>query len=87
MIGDGQHILAIDQSTSATKAFVYDLRGEAKDRFSVEHRPIYPRPAWVEHDAEELWNNTRTVIDQAAAKHRRYPLSFAYESAGNVCHF
>src|SRR5438874_87712 len=55
-------ILAIDQSTSATKALLYDSDGELIDKASIEHRQIYPQPCWVEHDAEEIWQNTFTVL-------------------------
>ncbi|MGA2232771.1 MAG: FGGY family carbohydrate kinase, partial [Tepidisphaeraceae bacterium] len=65
-------VLAIDQSTSATKAVVFDIQGRLIDRYSVEHRPIYPKPGWVEHDAEALWRNTQSVIQSAAEKHRDF---------------
>jgi glycerol kinase len=61
-------ILAVDQSTSATKAVLFDAAGAVVDCVSREHRQIYPRPGWVEHDAEEIWQNTiavlRTVADR-----------------------
>lgn len=47
-------ILAIDQSTSATKALLFDERGSAVDFASRDHRQHYPQPGWVEHDAEEI---------------------------------
>src|SRR5882724_4867208 len=55
-------ILAIDQSTSATKAITFDTRGNLIDRASLDHRQIYPQPGWVEHDAEEIWQNTLAAI-------------------------
>jgi glycerol kinase len=57
-----QTLLAIDQSTSATKALLFDPRGKLLERHSVDHRQIYPQPGWVEHDAEEIWSNTLTAI-------------------------
>ena len=51
-------ILAIDQSTSATKALLFDTQGQIIDQYSLEHRQIYPRPGWVEHDADEIYANT-----------------------------
>lgn len=48
-------ILAIDQSTSATKAVLFDAQGKLLDKASCEHRQIYPQPGWVEHDANEIW--------------------------------
>jgi glycerol kinase len=50
-------ILAIDQSTSATKAILLDDCGKVLDSASREHRQHYPQPGWVEHDAEEIWAN------------------------------
>src|SRR5438874_8522496 len=55
-------IVAIDQSTSATKALLYDAAGNLLDKASLEHRQIYPQPGWVEHDAEEIWSNTRDAV-------------------------
>jgi glycerol kinase len=62
-------LLAIDQSTSATKAILFDESGRALDKASLDHRQIYPQPGWVEHDAEEIWNNTLAVIRQLTARH------------------
>ena len=61
-------ILAIDQSTSATKAVVFDAAGEVISKASADHRQIYPRPGWVEHDAEEIWRNTLAVIEKIRPK-------------------
>jgi glycerol kinase len=56
-------ILAIDQSTSATKALLYDARdGRLIHKASLEHRQIYPHPGWVEHDAEEIWLNLQAAV-------------------------
>jgi glycerol kinase len=57
-----QKILAIDQSTSATKALLYDTSGKLIDKASIEHKQIYPQPGWVEHDAEEILRNTFGAI-------------------------
>ena len=56
------YILAIDQSTSATKALLYSTDGQVIDRESIEHKQYYPRPGWVEHDAEEIWQNTLSSV-------------------------
>jgi glycerol kinase len=57
-----EHFLALDQSTSATKAVVFDEEGRIVDREARGHRQIYPQPGWVEHDAEEIWTNTLAVL-------------------------
>jgi glycerol kinase len=61
-------ILAIDQSTSATKAVLFDAQGTVLDRASCNHQQIYPQPGWVEHDAEEIWNNVLKVIREIAGR-------------------
>ena len=61
-------LLAIDQSTSATKAVLFDADGRVLDRASREHRQIYPRPGWVEHNAEEIWQNVLAAIREVASR-------------------
>ena len=61
-------ILALDQSTSATKAVLFDARGQLLDKASRNHRQIYPQPGWVEHDAEEIWKNVLAVIREIAKR-------------------
>jgi glycerol kinase len=62
------HILAIDQSTSATKALMFSANGELLARASKDHRQIYPHPTWVEHDAEEIWQNTIQMVRQVVSQ-------------------
>lgn len=65
-----RYMLALDQSTSATRAIVFDTQGKLIDKESVGHEQHYPRPGWVEHDAEEIYRNTlqalRTLLDRNA---------------------
>jgi len=62
-------ILAIDQSTSATKAVLFNVAGKVVDKVARDHRQIYPQPGWVEHDAEEIWQNVLAVIRDIAGRH------------------
>ncbi len=63
-------ILAIDQSTSGTKAVLFDTTGRVLDLELRGHAQIYPRPGWVEHDAEEIWQNAVAVVrDVIGAAH------------------
>jgi glycerol kinase len=55
-------ILAIDQSTSGTKAILFDPRGRVVHRCTETHEQFYPQPDWVEHDPEEIWEKTRCAI-------------------------
>ncbi len=56
-------ILAIDQSTTSTRALVVDSSGSGRIVKAIEHQQFYPEPGWVEHDAEELIQNIQLCID------------------------
>ncbi len=57
-----KYIIAIDQSTSATKAMLFSEKCEMLQRVNVEHHQYYPKAGWVEHDAEEIYNNVLTAV-------------------------
>jgi len=61
-------VLAIDQSTSGSKALLFDLNGQLIDQSARPHRQIYPQPGWVEHDAEEIYQNVLVVISELLAR-------------------
>src|SRR3954447_26820797 len=56
------HILAIDQGTSATKAVLVDAAGAIVARGSAPVRLSTPRPGWVEQDAEEMWASAQAAV-------------------------
>ncbi|MGA9716527.1 MAG: glycerol kinase GlpK [Aeromicrobium sp.] len=62
------HVMAIDQGTTSTRAMIFDRLGQVVAVDQVEHEQIFPQAGWVEHDAIEIWKNTRTVIGGALAK-------------------
>jgi len=57
-----RYILAVDQSTSATKAVLFRDDGRLVGRASEEHGQHYPGPGMIEHDPEELYANTLGVM-------------------------
>lgn len=59
------YILAIDQGTTGTTAMVFDDAGRVRGRAYSEFTQYYPRPGWVEHDAEEIWTVTLRVVKAA----------------------
>lgn len=61
--------LALDQSTSATKVLLFDAGGRVVDREARDHAQHYPQPGWVEHDAEEIWQNTVDVLRTLVGRH------------------
>ncbi|BBK33297.1 glycerol kinase [Stella humosa] len=62
-----EHVLAIDQGTTSTRAIVFTARGRERSRAQAELTQHYPGPGWVEHDAEEIWQATLDVTRQAMA--------------------
>jgi glycerol kinase len=60
-------VLALDQSTSATKAVLFDSQGKSVAEATRNHGSTYPQPGWVEQDPDELGRNTLDVLAEAAA--------------------
>ena len=60
-------ILAIDQGTTGTTCLVFDREGRLAGRAYSEFQQFFPRPGWVEHDANEIWDVTRRVAAEALA--------------------
>ena len=58
-------ILAIDQGTTGTTCLVFDREGRIVGRAYSEFAQHFPRPGWVEHDAAEIWDVTRSVAGRA----------------------
>ena len=63
-----KYFLTIDQGTSATKAIIFNNKGQLVNRCDTVHRQYYPNPGWVEHDPIEIYEKTleaiRLVMDQ-----------------------
>ncbi len=60
-------IIAIDQSTSSTKAMLFDEECRMLARQNVDHHQYYPQAGWVEHDAEEIYQNLVEAVRQLVA--------------------
>ena len=61
------YLLAIDQGTSSTRAMLYTLQGQVVCSSQYELAQFYPRPGWVDHDPEEIWQKTLTAIRDVVA--------------------
>ncbi|HVM59759.1 MAG TPA: glycerol kinase GlpK [Verrucomicrobiae bacterium] len=61
-------ILAIDLGTTGNRAIVFDRETRVVASSYREFRQLFPKPSWVEHDPEEIWETTRGVITEAVAK-------------------
>ena len=63
-----RYVLSVDQSTQGTKALLFDETGRLMNRADLPHRQITNESGWVEHDPEEIWQNTLQVIKNVTAK-------------------
>jgi glycerol kinase len=60
-----RYVGAIDQGTTSTRFILFDHAGAIVHAQQMEHQQIFPRPGWVEHDAEEIWRNTALTMRKA----------------------
>ncbi len=63
-----KYILALDQGTTSSRAIVFDKSGGIVAVAQQEFRQIFPKPGWVEHDANEIWATQLNVARQALKK-------------------
>jgi glycerol kinase len=63
-------ILAFDQGTTSSRAIVFDTNGSIKSIAQKEFSQIFPQPAWVEHDANEIWSTQLGVAAEAISQAR-----------------
>jgi glycerol kinase len=63
-----KYVAAIDQGTTSSRCIIFDHAGAIAAVDQMEHRQIFPKPGWVEHDAEQIWANVQTVIKGALDK-------------------
>ena len=63
-----KYVGAIDQGTTSTRFIIFNHNGEPVASHQLEHRQIFPVPGWVEHDPEEIWENTCAVIRETMKK-------------------
>src|SRR5687767_6464544 len=68
--GMPRYVAAIDQGTTSTRCILFDRAGLPVASAQKEHKQIYPRPGWVEHDPAEIWARTQSVVADAVAKAR-----------------
>src|SRR5947207_4269401 len=58
-------VVAVDQGTTGTTVLVFDRQGRVVGRGYSEFTQHYPRPGWVEHDAEEIWRVSLGAVREA----------------------
>ena len=63
-----EYVLALDQGTTSSRAILFDREGGIVSTAQQEFPQIYPRPGWVEHDPEAIWQSQLSTARQALAK-------------------
>nr|WKN36430.1 glycerol kinase GlpK [Tunicatimonas sp. TK19036] len=63
-----QYILAFDQGTTSSRAILFDHQGTIVNIAQQEFKQYYPKPGWVEHDAEEIWASQLQVAQEVLKK-------------------
>ena len=71
------HIIALDQGTSSSRTIIFTAAGQIVCSAQKEFTQHYPKPGWVEHDAEEIWNTQLTILQDAVKKSGLKPGDFA----------
>jgi len=62
------YILSIDQGTTSSRAVVFDRAGQPVAIAQREFAQHFPQPAWVEHDANEIWQSQLAVMQEALSR-------------------
>ncbi|MGW2825335.1 glycerol kinase GlpK [Streptomyces sp. NPDC001443] len=62
-----KYVAAIDQGTTSSRCIVFNQDGAVVAVDQREHRQIFPKPGWVEHDATEIWARVQAVVAGALA--------------------
>ena len=63
-----KYVLALDQGTTSSKAFLFDREGNIVSSAGREFKQIYPKPGWVEHDPLEIWSSQLSVAVEAIGR-------------------
>ena len=72
-----KYLGAIDQGTTSTRFIVFEPSGKMVACEQREHKQIFPKPGWVEHDPVEIWQRTQEVIARAMQQRGLQPSDFA----------
>ncbi len=72
-----KYVAAVDQGTTGTRFIIFDKQGNVISSDYEEHKQIYPKPGWVEHNPLEIWEKTQKVIKRALEKGKINPSEIA----------
>lgn len=72
-----QLIIALDQGTTSSRAVLFDHNGDIVDVAQQEFEQHFPKPSWVEHDANEIWSSQFRVLQTLVANNQLRPNDIA----------
>ena len=64
----GKYIMALDAGTTSSRCILFDRTGAMKSVAQKEFTQYFPKPGWVEHDADEIWSTELGVAVEAMTK-------------------
>lgn len=67
-MNEKKYILALDQGTTSSRAILFNHDGEIIDIAQKEFTQIFPKPGWVEHNANEIWSSILAVLAEVLNK-------------------
>lgn len=70
-------IIALDQGTTSSRAVLFNHQAEIVDVAQEEFTQHFPKPGWVEHDADEIWNSQFGVLQRLVASNQLTPNDIA----------
>ena len=59
-----KYILTLDQGTTGSRAIIYDKQGKIVTSAYQEYPQYFPKPGWVEHDPEDIWNSVNNSVQK-----------------------
>ena len=72
-----KYILSLDLGTTGNRAILFDRQGDVVGQAYKELTQYYPQPAWLEHDATEIWQDLKGCIEQLITKQKVDPQEIA----------
>ena len=63
-----KYILSLDQGTTSSRAILFNHKGEIVETAQQEFKQYFPKPGWVEHDANEIWTSVLACIAEIFRK-------------------
>ena len=64
----GKYVMALDSGTTSNRCILFNAKGELCSVAQKEFTQFYPKPGWVEHDANEIWASQLGVATEAMRK-------------------